>query len=279
MSDAVVGTTDIALEDYELMAEAFTKIGDARKRRELAIMLRNGLFNAYGSEIATIAIGEEYLKEYDRKYVHGKISETEDYMRRNPHATELDVSVEFCNPISLTYAQFRERGQAEAWGMAIEVLLYNFALWQERVATLQMYGVDPNLKWPYDEQQASSEEEPRRVHGLQPNAAEDFEVPSFLQTELAEKMLKAVEGVRGNKGVEVLNRGVTPWEFSTYADFGEIAQQITGQLGVRMAWGAWAKLVGVNPRTLKMQYIKAKNGRKKPPLSWKRIANAIKAVK
>lgn len=86
-----------------------------------------------------------------------------------------------------------------------------------------------------------------------------FEIPDYLQTEGAEKILQAVEGLTGRRGQRVLDRSCTPWGFSTYTDWGEVGKSLCKKLGLAMNWQDWANLVGVNKNALKSAYHKRTN--------------------
>lgn len=86
-----------------------------------------------------------------------------------------------------------------------------------------------------------------------------FEIPDYLRTEGAEKILQAVEGLTGRRGQRVLDRSCTPWGFSTYTDWGEVGKSLCKKLGLAMNWQDWANLVGVNKNALKSAYHKRTN--------------------
>ena len=86
-----------------------------------------------------------------------------------------------------------------------------------------------------------------------------FEIPDYLQTERAEKILQAIEWLTGRNGQHVLDRSCTPWGFSTYTDWGEVGESLCKKLGLSMNWQDWANLVGVNKNALKSAYHKRTN--------------------
>ena len=86
-----------------------------------------------------------------------------------------------------------------------------------------------------------------------------FAIPDYLQTERAESILQAVEGLTGRRGQRVLDRSCTPWGYSSYTDWGEVGESLCKKLGLAMNWQDWANLVGVNKNALKSAYHKRTN--------------------
>ena len=80
-----------------------------------------------------------------------------------------------------------------------------------------------------------------------------FEVPEYLTTPQAEKMLRAIESVKGYKGIVVLNRDATPWKVSAHSDWAYVAQELTKRLKLadRVDWQIWANLIGTPRNTLR----------------------------
>ena len=107
---------------------------------------------------------------------------------------------------------------------------------------------------PAPQRESASKEAARPA--LRSTQAQPFEIPDYLQTERAEAILQAVEGLTGRSGQRVLDRSCTPWGFSTYTDWGEVGESLCKKLGLAMNWQDWANLVGVNKNALKSAYHK-----------------------
>ena len=116
-------------------------------------------------------------------------------------------------------------------------------------------GTDTDQQHP--EPPAPSIEE-ETATGSEKEPATAFEIPKFLQSERAEKILKGLESISGANDTQVLDRNKTPWGYSSYKDWGQVAESVTEKLSVRMLWQQWAKLIGVRANTLKTEYHSSK---------------------
>ena len=116
-------------------------------------------------------------------------------------------------------------------------------------------GTDTDQQHP-EPPAPSIEEETATCSEKEPATA--FEIPKFLQSERAEKILKGLESISGANDTQVLDRSKTPWGYSSYKDWGQVAESVTEKLSVRMLWQQWAKLIGVRANTLKTEYHSSK---------------------
>ena len=116
-------------------------------------------------------------------------------------------------------------------------------------------GTDTDQQHP--EPPAPSIEE-ETATGSEKEPATAFEIPKFLQSERAKEILKGLESISGANDTQVLDRSKTPWGYSSYKDWGQVAESVTEKLSVRMLWQQWAKLIGVRANTLKTEYHSSK---------------------
>lgn len=102
-----------------------------------------------------------------------------------------------------------------------------------------------------------------------------FEIPQYLQSDKAQKMLKALEETNGYNDKPVLDRSNTPWGYSSQPDWGFAAKTIVEKLGVTMRWKDWAGLIGKDSKKLQKAYNKSSQSTD----SKNKITNALKSIK
>lgn len=183
----IIFTTDSTIEDFELLAVAIPTKRTPIERRTAAILLRDALREAYGDDVAMVAVGDEWCGTYDPQRITTAIADVQAYITGHPQATEKQIAEELRTPAAGIYGHYMTqcRCGAEAEELTRATLLYCYAL-EQAAAALRTIA-----------------EEPQPTTDIQSQPAANTTLPQWAQTDRAKRIFEAmaVEGMLCRCGV------------------------------------------------------------------------------